>query len=97
MAYKPSPGIRKHSVKAKDAKCTVCRGLRYKIPGPRCLGCNRNRDPKFCPSCGGMPERVTGATCLECGTVAGKNIEYTQRVLASASVGSSTPAPLAKR
>lgn len=70
---------RLHNVKAKDKACPVCRGLRYKIDGARCTGCGRNKDTKFCPACGGMPERVSGVAgsqCLECGTVAGKNLEY---------------------
>lgn len=70
---------RQHNVKAKDAACTTCRGLKYKITGARCQGCGLARDTKFCPACGGMPERVQGkpgTLCLQCGTPAGKNVEY---------------------
>ncbi len=70
---------RQHNVKAKNAACTKCRGLKYKIEGTRCEGCGVARDTKFCPGCGGMPERVAGKAgtpCTECGTLAGKNVEY---------------------
>jgi len=70
---------RQHNVKSKDAACPKCRGLRYQIREPSCSDCGLKRDPKFCPACGGMPERVEGklgTACIECGTVAGKNVEY---------------------
>lgn len=81
---------RQHNVKAKDAACPTCRGLRYQIKGQKCTDCGRPRDPKFCPACGGMPERVeglAGALCIECGTVAGKNVEYSYGERRSSAVG----------
>lgn len=70
---------RQHNVKAKDAACSTCKGLKYKIEGAQCKGCGLARDTKFCPACGGMPERVAGkigTACGQCGTLAGKNVEY---------------------
>lgn len=80
---------RQHNVKAKDASCPMCHGLRYRIKGAKCE-CGLARDPKFCPACGGMPERVQGkpgTPCLECGTVAGKNVEYLYVPPRSSAVG----------
>jgi len=70
---------RQHNIKAKDAGCSKCHGLRYKIEGVKCEGCGLTRDTKFCPACGGMPERVAGkhgTPCRQCGTISGKNVEY---------------------
>lgn len=78
--HKANRGAERSEVHRRRASevCLVCDNRPYKIPaGELCSGCNRRRNINFCPGCGGLPERVKGPTCSHCGTVAGKNHEYT--------------------